>query len=113
MGLSMCGSSPSTELWNRLLEGLEPVYPDAHSAVDRPRLERNVFAFKKVIQTCLPTQTTSATLFEAALFKLVVYVGPIVDPDRPGLQRAGYAQWPVYVTRPHTSGESVFAVVGQ
>jgi hypothetical protein len=42
------------------------------SMLDRSRLESDVFAFKKVIQTCLPAQTTWTSLIEAALFKLVM-----------------------------------------
>ena len=38
-----------------------------------------MFAFKKVIQTCLPAQTTLATPHEAAFFKLVAHLGPIAD----------------------------------
>jgi hypothetical protein len=66
--------------------------------LDRPRFEDNVFAFKKVIQTRLPAQTTPATLLEAAFLELVMYAGLIVDPDRPGLQQARHAQRPVHVT---------------
>jgi hypothetical protein len=77
--------------WNWFLYGFEPAHPVAPSTLDRPRLEGDVFAFKKVIQTCFPAQTTPATLLEAAFFKLVVHIDPIVDPDRPSLKRARHA----------------------
>src|SRR5262245_15506986 len=50
------------------------------TCIDRSRLEGDVFAFKKIIQTRLPAQTTRAALLEAAFFELVVDAGPIVDP---------------------------------
>jgi hypothetical protein len=52
---------------------------------DCPWLEGDIFAFKKIIQTCLSAQTPWTTLLETSVFKLVVYAGPIIDPDRPML----------------------------
>src|SRR6516165_466617 len=67
--------------------------------------------FHEIVERGNAVQAAYAALLVAAFFGFVVYDGPIIDPDRAGLELSRDPQRTVDVSRPDRRGKAVLGLV--